>query len=145
MQKGWNKISVKINQNANVDPFLSMFLSGYLESRLSMSDVNNFWQNLVANNDSDGQLGKVRLFFTKVISGLNNKIHNFDSIDSNLKDLYFKAFYFYVQLIGFHRGYNDSRNQVGDSLIATLSLPELLIIQADGEISELISNCLNLL
>jgi hypothetical protein len=136
LKKGWDKLSIILNSNKNqkVSPFTLAYLGGYLEGRLTAEDVKNFLENMEFNlkkQDPNSRiLRAIKTFFKNVDENLYSKL------STNLKSeeerkFYYRIFIFYAQLRGLLAGINKTLKE------RKLSIGELLLIQADGEIPEL--------
>jgi hypothetical protein len=140
MTKGWNKLSINTFRNDNDSNFLQTYLAGYLEGRITVQDISNFLKNIEENNTKDEKdkitYESVVAFLKKVNENLYKRLNDFYKLSKQDKEYYYEIYTFYTQLHGLHRGFNDQRRVKGEEPV---SIERLLMIQADGEIPELMS------
>jgi hypothetical protein len=138
LTKGWDKLSIKgYNQD---NPLLQTYIAGYLEGRLTHKDITNFITNVNANYRKNGSgafhLDKIKTFFSGVNKYIIDNIDKFSQLSEDDKDYYYKIYIFYSQIHGLLRGVNYERER---NQLPPYTLEELVLIQADGELQELIS------
>ena len=135
LEKGWDKLSLVLNphKSSDVSPFLLAYMGGYLEGRLTAEDIKNFLENMEFNlKKQDPQnriIRAIKTFFRNVDENLYNNISK-KLISEEEKKFYYRIYLFYAQLRGLLEGINIS-------LSRKITIGELLLIQADGEIPEL--------
>jgi len=156
MEKGWDKISLNTFRNTQcftedkLLPFIQAYLGGYLEGRLEYKATNDFYNNMDYNINSHSwnikNFKKTKEFFNDVNTYLLDNLGKFDEkyTTDEEKDYYYKIYIFFTQLQGYLRGHNFSvnlSNKINNddkNMMKELSIADLLIIQADGEIPELL-------
>lgn len=114
-------------------------MAGYLEGRVSAEDIFNFYENMRQNNPHKVQFEQMRDFFNKVLFNLQKKIKNIQSVKSDQTIIWSKLLLGYSQLEGLLHAYTyemKKNNKYSGS--AVLNLADLLILQADGEVPELL-------
>jgi hypothetical protein len=148
-QTGWDKLSLKTYRGENnTSSFLQSYFGGYLEARLTFIDTDNFLANLEANslrNDPSSKIIKsIKTFFKNVYESMKMRVQNFNKYFQSDKDrdYYYKIYIFFFQLTGYLEGHNkavDIYNTKTDTLnqLKKLKIEDLMLIQADGEIPEL--------
>ena len=142
-QKGWNKLSVKTHGLANA--YEQAFFAGYLEGRVSSEDIFNFFNNLTINNENQKRKRFAHLlkFFDEVAKNLNiriiNSINGFDSFTPEGKKYWSRIILGFAQLEGLMKGYEFDIERRGEKKKKEISLSDFLLIQADGEIHELMT------
>jgi hypothetical protein len=140
MTKGWNKLSINTSRNNNSSNFLQTYMAGYLEGRITAHDISNCLKNIEENNMKDEKekatYESVIAFFKKVNDNLYKRLSDFNKLNKQDKEYYYGIYTFYTQLHGLHRGFNDQRRVKGKQPV---SIERLMMIQADGEIPELMS------
>lgn len=143
-EKGWDKLSLNTYKSGDkFSPFLQSYLGGYLEGRLTYRDTHNFLSNMEYNTKkSDPNLRifkSIKGFFSQVEAAMYNNVSNFNEVylSEADRDYYYKIFIFYTQLKGLLQGHNKSVEYSSNKTRRLLTIEDLLIIQADGEIPEL--------
>jgi hypothetical protein len=143
-EKGWDKLSLNTYKSGDkFSPFLQTFFGGYLEGRLTFKDTDNFLSNMENNTKkSDPNLrifNSIKGFFSQVDAAMYNNVSNFNQvyISEADRDYYYKIFIFYTQLRGLLQGHNKAVELSSNKTRRKLTIEDLLIIQADGEIPEL--------
>jgi len=83
---------------------------------------------------------KLKKFFLEVVSSIQNKIKNIDKIKNTDTEIWSKLFLSYIQLEGLINGYTYEMKRLDkyNDDIYKLDIADFLIIQADGEIPELL-------
>ena len=122
LEKGWDKLSMNTYKGSEKDKTFSPFIQ---DPNLKI-------------------MKSIKKFFRKVYDNMYNNISKFNDIYSsdNDRDYYYKIYIFYAQLKGLFDGHNkaieianeDSNLQLK---FRKLQIEDLLLIQADGEIPEL--------
>jgi hypothetical protein len=129
----------------NTDPFSQVYAAGYLEARLTSNDIFDFYYNLKGNTNCKIMNKIAKSDFIKMGNFLNEVGRNMENRFRNIKDLNERELPFwsqimlgFVQLKGLEHAYkfHVKKNNLPEK---NLSLGELLIIQADGEVPELLS------
>jgi hypothetical protein len=134
--KGWDKLSLILNpkKNPKLSPFILAYLGGYLEGRVTAKDVKNFLENMEYNlkkQDPNSRiLRAIKTFFKNVDENLYSRLKTKIKSEEERK-FYYRIYIFYAQLKGLLTGINKTLKD------RKLSIGELLLIQADGEIPEL--------
>lgn len=114
-------------------------MAGYLEGRATAQDILNFYDNMRGNNPNIEQFKKMKQFFTEVVFNIQKKLKNIDSIQENQKLKWSRMLLGYAQLEGLLHSYTYEMKRLGKYNDSTkLDLADLLILQADGEVPELI-------
>jgi hypothetical protein len=109
-----------------------------LEGRVTAIDIFNFYNNMRSNGIDNFQ--KLKKFFLEVVSSIQNKIKNIDKIKNTDTEIWSKLFLSYIQLEGLINGYTYEMKRLDkyNDDIYKLDIADFLIIQADGEIPELL-------
>lgn len=124
-----------------------MYLGGYLEGRMTQKDISTFLSNLEYNYSAKDatklkSLNAIKSFFREVDENMMKKLSSFDDLSTIDKEYYFKIYLFYAQIKGLLRGVTKQIQIMNDSnkfpKYKQLKMEDLLIIQADGEIPELL-------
>lgn len=114
-------------------------MAGYLEGRVSAIDTFNFYDNLRFNNPHKAQFKQMKTFFKQVLYNLQKKIKNIQSVKYDQTITWSKLLLGYAQLEGLLNAYTYEMKRLGKYNDSTkLDLVDLLILQADGEVPELI-------
>jgi len=121
-----------------VNSYVQSYLAGYLEGRVTAIDIFNFYNNMRSNGIDNFQ--KLKKFFLEVVSSIQNKIKNIDKIKNTDTEIWSKLFLSYIQLEGLINGYTYEMKRLDkyNDDIYKLDIADFLIIQADGEIPELL-------
>lgn len=143
--KGWNRLTVDIPQSSNNsgesfkitnNPYFKMYLAGYLEGRITCNDINLFFGNMKSNYKTSNSWNDLETFFKKVSDNLIDNIKNKKTVVSSIDENYSAHITLSImQLIGLTHGYNFEAKQ---SNAKEITVEQFLIIQADGELSELL-------
>lgn len=140
-QKGWNKLSINTYSIAN--SYEQAFFAGYLEGRISATEIYNFFYNLRKNMGKHyrTRFNELLKFFDDVARNFDiriiNSIDGFDDMTDEDKNYWSKIILGYAQIEGLMRGYNYAIEKVGKQDKMYISLSEFFMIQADAEIHEL--------
>lgn len=136
---GWNYLSV--SSFAIGDLAEQSFAAGYLEGYVTATEISQFYRNLIKNNFEKEKPTylKIRTFFSEVVSELEQNLRKYP--DSRYSEKVTRDILIgYSQINGLMKGYND---KVSKNESDKIDLVDFLLMQADGEISELISFLLN--
>ena len=129
----------------NSDPFSQTYAAGYLEARLTSNDIFDFYYNLKENTKciyntkiANSDFEKMKIFLNEVGRNMENRFRNIKDLTEGDIPFWSNILLGFVQLKGLEHGYkfHVKKNNVPDKY---LSLGELLILQADGEVPELLS------
>jgi hypothetical protein len=114
-------------------------MAGYLEGRATALDMFYFYDNLKFNNPYKTQFTKMKNFFDQVVYSLQKKIKNIETVKEDQSIIWSRLLLGYTQLEGLLHAYTYEMkrlNKYNDD--AKMDLADLLIMQADGEVPELI-------
>jgi hypothetical protein len=112
-------------------------LAGYLEGRVSADDISNFLENTEKNNSADKKaIDSILKFFKEVAVNMYKRIDTLKELCAEDKEYYYKIYTFYAQINGLLKGINTQRKLMN---MTEVTMERLLLIQADGEVPELIS------
>jgi len=149
-EKGWDKLTINTFRGKNnknlFSTFKQAYFAGYLEGRFTFQDINNFHKNIETNYKKKNLysiIKEIKTFFREVNDAMLKKIDGLNDLNEDEKNYYYKIYIFYCQLHGMLKGYNKQVNFISNSNIKTefslrnLKIEELLLLQADGEIPEL--------
>ncbi len=87
---------------------------------------------------------EIKKFYREVSESMYAKIEKLDNLNQEEKSYYYKIYIFYCQMHGLLKGYNKQVNYIFKNKIKTeypvkyLKIEDILLLQADGEIPELI-------
>lgn len=142
-KEGWNRLNIETHSLTNskdskgliLNPYIQMYLAGYIEGKLTNENISTFYNNIKNNSSGRSVRQKawedLRTFLNKSGNNLFKNIENSNTLVEGLNQEYSDLLSLGVfQLKGILEGYNDSNNN-------TLTVGDFLIVQADGEISEL--------
>lgn len=139
LSEGWDKLYINA-KDKKTNPFILAYLIGFGEGKLTYEAIGTFYHNIIHNfnKEKEGSLNQLRLFYTDVLRILNKRMLTFLEVYKTKReqDFYYKVFYFYSQLYGMHAGYNYQNNKRGK--YSQISLIDFFILQADGEMPELL-------
>jgi hypothetical protein len=114
-------------------------MAGYLEGRATALDMFHFYDNLKFNNPYKTQFIEMKNFFIKVVSNLQRRIKNIKSIKKGQSIVWSRLLLGYTQLEGLLQAYTYEMKRLNKyNEESKMDLADLLIMQADGEIPELI-------
>jgi hypothetical protein len=102
--------------------------------------IYNFYNNLRINNSNKKKrsFNKLVSYFHTVVQHLSNKIKNIDKMkELEVRKYWSQLALSYSQLEGIYKGYNYEMKRKGQFEKKKLTLADFLILQADGEVSEL--------
>ena len=144
LTKGWDKLSIKSYNNSNsiyeFNPFIQSYFSGYAEGKMTYEAIGIFYHNLQGNLEKSkmNSMKQLKEFFDDIIENLNKKILDFSQLykTKQEKEYYTKVYLFYFQIYGMYEGFNH-QNEI-EKKYPSLSMVDFLIMQADGEIPELL-------
>ena len=129
----------------NANPYYQAFFAGYLEARLTSNAIYDFYYNIRENskgkwkkNVEKEDFNTMKVFLSNVGQFMEKKFGSSIQIRDEDINYWSQIFLGYIQLKGLENGYKFQikQNNLPEKMI---SLGELLIIQADGEIPELLS------
>ena len=139
LTKGWDKLYVN-SKDKKTNPFILAYLIGFGEGKLTYEAIGTFYHNIIHNfnKEKESSLNQLRIFYTDVLKMLNKRMLTFHEVYKTKReqDFYYKVFYFYSQLYGMYEGYNYQNNKQGK--YSKITLIDFLILQADGEMPELL-------
>jgi hypothetical protein len=139
MTKGWDKLSISTYKGAG--PYLQAYFAGYLEGRLTAGDIWDFYYNLKQNHEAanNANFQKLINFFENVSKHLDDRISRLNTLTDIKEMKYWSQIVLgYSQLEGLHRGYTYEITRLNRYEEMKMSLADFLILQADGEIPELL-------
>ncbi len=142
-EKGWNKLSIQTHGLANA--YEQAFFAGYLEGRVSADDIFNFFNNLTRNTGKNKKrrFDDLLKFFDEVAGNFDiriiNSINDFDNYSQEDKQYWSRIILGYAQLEGLMKGYNYEIEKRGEKQLKAIGLSQFLLIQADGEMHELMT------
>jgi hypothetical protein len=116
------------------------YFAGYLEGRMMSNEIYDFYDNLRINNGKkkSKSFELLKNFFNTVVVHLSNKVKNIANIEKLEDRKYWSQLALsYSQLEGLHKGYNYEVTKRGEYEKKNLTIADFLILQADGEIPEL--------
>jgi hypothetical protein len=141
-QKGWDKISINTYKPAG--PYQQAYFAGYLEGRMTSNDIFNFYNNLRVNNVKKHKHSYAKMinFFSKVAESFGQKVNNMKNGANNMseddKRFWSRIILAWTQLEGMIKGYTYEITRKGQFDQMKLTIADFLIIQADGEVPELL-------
>jgi hypothetical protein len=141
-KKGWDKLSINTYKAAKAHQ--QAFLAGYLEGRMTAEDIFNFYDNLRTNtkNHHSEEYDKIYTFFTHVADALKKHVerlqNEFETMEYEDKKYWTRILLGYTQLEGLIKGYTYQIEKMGQTKNMQLTMTDFLLLQADGEIPELI-------
>lgn len=114
-------------------------MAGYLEGRATAIDIFHFYDNMRYNNPKKFQFQQMKNFFNDVVFNLQKKIKNIESVKEDQNIVWTKLLLGYTQLEGLLHAYTYEMKRLGKyNEDSKLDLADLLILQADGEVPELL-------
>lgn len=105
---------------------------------MTSKDIFNFYNNMKRNHNAkeNKSWNNLQQFFIEVANHLTTRFHNLNSITEKQKQIYWSRLLLsYAQLLGLVKGYSYSVRNEPDKV---LQVSDFLIIQADGEVPELL-------
>lgn len=126
------------------NPYVQSYFAGYAEGRLTHPQIKNFYLNIYNNSSGKStrseSWNEMKSFFKKVGERLCKKVETGNKLVEGISKEYSDLLSLGVfQIMGLKNGYNFSErlSSNSNSSIKELHLEDFLIIQADGELSEL--------
>ena len=135
----WDKIS--INKYKEAKPYQQAFFAGYLEGRMTSEDIYNFYNNLKVNNakSKPKSFQKLLEFFNEITNQLAKKVKNLKNLSSLEEKKYWSQLVLaYTQLEGIYKGYTYEITKNNQYEQRKMTMADFLILQADGEVPELL-------
>lgn len=149
MEKGWDKLSI-FTYKAAGDPFIQSYLAGYMQGRLEAAEINIYFnvKNEANSYNNNNEYKEIFEFFDNVNTNLNKKllcIKSYNSkYNSKSKNIEESELMKYNNLPRFLIAYSQIKGLLNGYTIeaikknyAKLEMKHLLLMQADGELSEL--------
>lgn len=104
-------------------------------------DIFNFYDNLKHNTQQKFEFKQMREFFKQVAVSMQNKIKNIDKVSNEDAQMWLRMLLGYTQLEGLINGYTNEMKRLNkyDKEEYKLDLADFLILQADGEVPELLT------
>lgn len=133
-KKGWDKLAM-FTYKKHANAFVQSYIAGYLEGRITAPELNRFVTIKDKINIEDSFWRKVITFFEDVNVNLLEKIKTLKQIEDPAEQLnWTRLLLGYAQIRGLYSGYmyEAERNNY-----TKIPIGRLLLIQADGELSEL--------
>lgn len=111
-----------------------------MEARASAIDIFNFLHNLRENIKKRRSYKKMQDFFIQVASQMQKKIKNLSNLEHSDVGNWSRLLLGYAQLEGLINGYTYEMKRIGkyNEEKYKLNLADFLILQADGEVPELL-------
>jgi hypothetical protein len=140
-EKGWDKVSISTYKVVN--SYQQAYMAGYLEGRMTSEDIFNFYDNLRQNNMKKKRKSYEKMldFFKKVAESFSKKVELYrvdhQKLNKNEKKFWSRIILGWTQLEGLMQGYNYEVEKRGMPE-KKLSVADFLILQADGEVPELL-------
>jgi hypothetical protein len=141
-QKGWDKISINTYKTAG--PYQQAYFAGYLEGRMTSEDIYHFYNNLRANNQGKHKKSYAKMydFFTKVAESFGKRVikmkNQANSMSYEDRKFWSRIILAWTQLEGLIKGYTFETTRKGLLNQRKLTIADFLILQADGEVPELL-------
>lgn len=147
---GWSKLSIETFNSIQAEE--QAYLAGYLEGKITSQTISDFYDNIDYNHlyTKGGDIKKyykqIKVFFSNMFKQFNNNIDNPSKFlfqiteDTNVWDKMLLGWY---QFLGLYEGYLNSFNSSQSNnqnkiKLSKISIGEMLMLQADGEMFELI-------
>lgn len=137
----WDKLSISAYKIEGSNSYIQSYLAGYLEGRATAMDIFHFYNNLRENTKKKERTywERMKKFFSEVVSVMQNRVKNIKYIQEDTLT-WTRLFLGYSQLEGLINGYTYEMKRLNkyNEDKYKLDLADFLILQADGEVPELL-------